>query len=122
MTTLREKLKVQATIHADPKAVSNPKEGEYQRDLEAAIYRSGLPLSYHDFFAEEQGDTIHISFEVQLKGACRKTDREIYQALQKELLSIDPQYHIEMMVDRNFISGKVYGESREDLFDKGEKN
>lgn len=116
MTTLREKLKVQATIHADPKAVSNPKEGEYQRDLEAAIYRSGLPLSYHDFFAEEEGDTIHISFEVQLKGACRKTDQEIYQALQKELLSINPHYHIEMMVDRNFISGKVYGESRDDLF------
>ena len=63
-----------------------------------------------------------MSFEIQLKGACRKTDQEIYQALQKELLSIDPQYHIEMMVDRNFISGKVYGESREDLFDKGEKN
>ena len=120
MTTLREKLKVQATIHADPKAVSNPKEAEYQRDLEAAIYRSGLPLSYHDFFAEEQGDTIHISFEVQLKGACRKTDQEIYQALQKELLSINPQYHIEMMVDRNFISGKVYGESRDDLFGNGE--
>ena len=49
-------------------------------------------------------------------GACRKTDQEIYQALQKELLSIDPHYHIEMMVDRNCISGKVYGESREDLF------
>ena len=49
-------------------------------------------------------------------GACRKTDQEIYQALQKELLSIDPHYHIEMMVDRNFIRGKVYGESRDDLF------
>ena len=121
MTTLREKLKVQATIHADPKAVSNPKEAEYQRDLEAAIYRSGLPLSYHDFFAEEQGDTIHLSFEVQLKGACRKTDQEIYQALQKELLSINPQYHIEMMVDRNFISGKKKKKSRDELFENEKK-
>lgn len=43
------KLNIQAVIHADPKAVSNPREAEYQRDLEAAIYRSGLPLSYHDF-------------------------------------------------------------------------
>lgn len=41
-TVLREKLNIQAVIHADPKAVSNPREAEYQRDLEAAIYRSGL--------------------------------------------------------------------------------
>lgn len=39
-TVLREKLNIQAVIHADPKAVSNPREAEYQRDLEAAIYRS----------------------------------------------------------------------------------
>ena len=60
--------------------------------------------------------------KVKLYNVAGEAAGEIYQALQKELLSIDPHYHIEMMVDRNFISGKVYGESREDLFDKGEKN
>ncbi len=110
MTALREKLQVQAVVHADPKAVSNPREQEYRRDLESAIYRTGLPLAYHDFFVKEHGEKIHLSFEVTLKASCKESDEEIYDAIIKELKGIHEAYHIEMMVDRNFISGKVYGE------------
>lgn len=117
MTTLREKLKVQATIHADPKAVSNPKEEEYRRDVESAIYRSGLPLSYHDFFVEENQDAINLSFELSLTGACKKSDEEIYEVILRELTKINPKYHVETMVDRNFISGKVYGDSNDSFID-----
>ena len=117
MTVLREKLKVQAVIHADPKAVSNPREGEYRRDLESAIYRSGLPLAYHDFFVEEGKDTINLSFELTLKGPCKANDEEIYEAILSQLKSIHPEYHVETMVDRNFISGKVYGDSKDGIID-----
>ena len=110
MTALREQLQVQAVIHADPKAVSNPKEQEYRRDLESAIYRSNLPLGYHDFFVIEKSGKIHLSFEITLKSQCKASDADIYEVLTKELQKIHKSYHIEMMVDRNFISGKVYGE------------
>lgn len=108
-TVLREKLNIQAVIHADPKAVSNPREAEYQRDLEAAIYRSGLPLSYHDFFVQEKEGEIDLSFELALTGYCKLNDGEIYHAISDELRKINPAYHIETMIDRNFISGKIYG-------------
>ena len=108
-TVLREKLNIQAVIHADPKAVSNPREAEYQRDLEAAIYRSGLPLSYHDFFVQEKEVEIDLSFELALTGYCKLNDGEIYHAISDELRKINPAYHIETMIDRNFISGKIYG-------------
>ncbi len=117
MTVLREKLHIQATIHADPKAVSNPREEEYRRDLESAIYRSGLPLGYHDFFVEEKEGNIDLSFELTLKGPCKKKDEEIYEILLGQLKKINPNYHVEMMVDRNFISGKVYGDSKEGLIE-----
>ena len=81
MTTLRDKLNVQATIHADPKAVSNPREAEYRRDLESAIYRTRLPLSYHDFFVEEKKGEIHLSFELALTGPCKLKDKEIYDEI-----------------------------------------
>ena len=115
MTVLREKLHVQATIHADPKAISNPREKEYRRDLEAAIYRTGIPLSYHDFFVEEKGGDIHLSFELALAGPTKLKDEEIYHAVLEELKKGNPEYTVETMVDRNFISGRVYGSEEEDL-------
>ena len=111
MTKLRNEFNIQAVVHADPKAVSNPKEMEYMRDLEAAIYRTGLPVSYHDFFVVEKEEGIYISFELELKGPCDKSDEEMYQMILTEILKSNPKYFIEMMVDRNFISGKVYGKS-----------
>lgn len=108
MTKLRNEFNIQAVVHADPKAVSNPKEMEYMRDLEAAIYRTGLPVSYHDFFVVEKEEGIYISFELELKGPCDKSDEEMYQMILTEILKSNPKYFIEMMVDRNFISGKVY--------------
>lgn len=115
MTTLREKLNVQATIHADPKAVSNPREAEYRRDLESAIYRTRLPLSYHDFFVEEKEGEIHLSFELALTGSCKLKDEEIYKEICSHLKAINPEYTVETMVDRNFISGKVYGSDEEEV-------
>lgn len=115
MTTLREKLNVQATIHADPKAVSNPREAEYRRDLESAIYRTRLPLSYHDFFVEEKEGKIHLSFELALTGPCKLKDEEIYKEICSHLKAINPEYTVETMVDRNFISGKVYGSDEEEV-------
>lgn len=115
MTTLREKLNVQATIHADPKAVSNPREEGYRRDLESAIYRSQLPLSYHDFFVEERDGEIHLSFELALTGPCRLDDKEIYEKICECLHEINPAFTVETMVDRNFISGKVYGADKEEV-------
>lgn len=115
MTTLREKLNVQATIHADPKAVSNPREAEYRRDLESAIYRTRLPLSYHDFFVEEKEGEIHLSFELVLTGPCKLKDEEIYKEICSHLKAINPEYTVETMVDRNFISGKVYGSDEEEV-------
>lgn len=115
MTTLREKLNVQATIHADPKAVSNPREAEYRRDLESAIYRTRLPLSYHDFFVEEKEGEIHLSFELALTGPCKLKDEEIYKEICSHLKAINPEYTVETMVDRNFISGKVYGSDEEEV-------
>lgn len=115
MTTLREKLNVQATIHADPKAVSNPREEGYRRDLESAIYRSKLPLSYHDFFVEERGGEIHLSFELALTGPCRLSDKEIYEKICECLQEINPAFTVETMVDRNFISGRVYGADKEEV-------
>lgn len=115
MTTLREKLNVQATIHADPKAVSNPREEGYRRDLESAIYRSKLPLSYHDFFVEEWDGEIHLSFELALTGPCRLSDKEIYDKICECLQEINPAFTVETMVDRNFISGRVYGADKEEV-------
>lgn len=115
MTTLREKLNVQATIHADPKAVSNPREAEYRRDLESAIYRTRLPLSYHDFFVEEKEGEIHLFFELALTGPCKLKDEEIYKEICSHLKAINPEYTVETMVDRNFISGKVYGSDEEEV-------
>lgn len=112
MSTLREKLNVQATIHADPKAVSNPREAEYRRDLESAIYRSKIPLSYHDFFVRESEDHIHLYFELALSGYCKLNDSEIYNTISQEMKKINGKYTVEMMVDRNFISGKVYGSDK----------
>lgn len=79
------------------------------RDLEAAIYRTQLPLAYHDFFVEETPAEIHLSFELTFTGKCRKTDEEIYAALDAEMKEVNPKYHIDIMVDRNFISGRRYG-------------
>lgn len=115
MTTLREKLNVQAIIHADPKAVSNPREEGYRRDLESAIYRSKLPLSYHDFFVEERDGEIHLSFELALTGPCRLSDKEIYDKICECLQEINPAFTVETMVDRNFISGRVYGADKEEV-------
>ncbi|WP_303134128.1 cation diffusion facilitator family transporter [uncultured Dialister sp.] len=115
MTTLREKLNVQATIHADPKAVSNPREEGYRRDLESAIYQSKLPLSYHDFFVEERDGEIHLSFELALTGPCRLSDKEIYDKICECLQEINPAFTVETMVDRNFISGRVYGADKEEV-------
>lgn len=115
MTTLREKLNVQATIHADPKAVSNPREEGYRRDLESAIYRSKLPLSYHDFFVEERDGEIHLSFELALTDPCRLSDKEIYDKICECLQEINPAFTVETMVDRNFISGRVYGADKEEV-------
>ena len=115
MTTLREKLNVQATIHADPKAVSNPREEGYRRDLESAIYRSKLPLSYHDFFVAERDGEIHLSFELALTGPCRLSDKEIYDKICECLQEINPAFTVETMVDRNFISGRVYGADKEEV-------
>lgn len=115
MTTLREKLNVQATIHADPKAVSNPREEGYRQDLESAIYRSKLPLSYHDFFVEERDGEIHLSFELALTGPCRLSDKEIYDKICECLQEINPAFTVETMVDRNFISGRVYGADKEEV-------
>lgn len=122
MTTLRDKLNVQATIHADPKAVSNPREAEYRRDLESAIYRTRLPLSYHDFFVEEKKGEIHLSFELALTGPCKLKDKEIYDEICSHLKAINPEYTVETMVDRNFISGKLYGWDEEEVKEIADRN
>lgn len=109
MERLRDEMHIQAVIHADPRAVSNPKEKEYKRDLEAALYRSRLPVTYHDFFVEEKEDTIYVSFELALTGACRLADEDIYKTLSAEIKKINPDYHVELMVDRNYVSGKRFG-------------
>ena len=109
MEAVKERFHIQAVLHVDPKAVSNPREGQYMRDLEATIYRSQLPLAYHDFFVEEKEDDIHLSFELSFTGKCKKSDQEIFRALDAEMKEMNPKYHIDIMVDRNFISGKRYG-------------
>ena len=95
-------------------AVSNPREAEYRRDLESAIYRSSLPLSYHDFFVEERNGEIHVSFELALKGPCRLKDEDIYTIISGNLKKMNPAYTAEIMVDRNFISGQVYGADKDE--------
>lgn len=107
---IKETFHMQAVIHVDPKAVDNPRARMYARDLESAIYRSRLPLAYHDFFVEESGEKIRLSFELTFTEKCKKTDQEIYEILDAEIKRFNPQYHIDMMIDRNFISGKRYGE------------
>ncbi len=109
MEEIKETFHIQAVLHMDPKAIDNPKEKTYRRDLEAALYCTHLPISYHDFFVEEKGGRIDVSFEVSFVGKCDKTDQEIYDLINKEILKINPKYHIDLMVDRNFISGKRYG-------------
>lgn len=111
MTKIKSDFNIQVVVHADPKAVSNPREAEYMRDVEAAIYRSNLPVSYHDFFVVEKNGKIYISFELALRGACEKSDADIYQIIAGELKKSNPNYEVELLVDRNFISGKVYGTS-----------
>lgn len=44
-----------------------------------------------------------------LREKCRKSDQEIYDVLSREMRQVNPKYHIDIMVDRNFISGKRYG-------------
>ena len=118
MTKIKSDFNIQAVVHADPKAVSNPREAEYMRDVEAAIYRSNLPVSYHDFFVVEKNGKIYISFELALRGTCEKSDADIYQIIAGELKKSNPNYEVELLVDRNFISGKVYGTSvTENLFE-----
>lgn len=118
MQTLKEKLNVQAVIHADPKAVTNPKEKEYRTDVEAAIYRSGLPVTYHDFFVEEKEDTIILSFELDTTGNISYSDEEIYHIISGKLKEINPKYSCEIMIDRNFIAGRVYGINKEEELEK----
>lgn len=115
MEKLRDEMNIQAVIHADPRAVSNPKEKEYKRDLEAVIYRSQLPLTYHDFFVEEKEEAICVSFELAMAGNCRLSDEEIYKTISEEMKKINPAYHVELMVDRNYVSGKRFGVSEEEI-------
>lgn len=110
MEDIKDTFHIQAVLHMDPKAVDNPREPLYRRDLEAALYCTHLPLSYHDFFVEEKGKDIYISFEVAFMEACDKSDQEIYNAISREMIKLNPKYHIDLVVDRNFISGKRYGE------------
>lgn len=114
MERLKEQFHIQAVIHVDPKAVANPKEGQYMRDLEAAIYRTQLPLTYHDFFVEEYGGEIYLSFELALTEKCKKTDEEIYEALNAAMKALSERYHISIMIDRHFVSGKRLGEEPEE--------
>lgn len=109
MEAIKEKFHMQAVLHVDPKAVGNPREKQYMRDLESAIYRTELPLSYHDFFVEEKGEDVYITFELSFNGPCDKSDADIYQAISKEMTAVNPHYYINLMVDRNFVSGKRYG-------------
>ena len=115
MDGIKETFHMQAVVHADPKAVGNPREKEYRRDLEAAIYRTALPLSYHDFYAEEHEDGVYVSFEISFTDKCHLTDEEIYERLSKEIEAVQREtnenYFIDMMIDRNFISGKRYGKA-----------
>ena len=115
MDGIKENFHMQAVVHADPKAVGNPREKEYRRDLEAAIYRTALPLSYHDFYAEEHEDGVYVSFEISFTDKCHLTDEEIYEKLSKEIEAVQREtnenYFIDMMIDRNFISGKRYGKA-----------
>lgn len=109
MEDIKETFHIQAVLHMDPRVVDDPKEAEYRRDLEAALYLVHLPISYHDFFVQKDGNQIHISFEVSFYMPCDKTDQEVYDLINQEMVKINPNYHIDLMVDRNFISGKRYG-------------
>ena len=108
-TQLRDKFDLQVVVHADPILLCEPKEKEYRRDLESAIYQSKLPVSYHDFFAVKKGDKIYFSFELTLEGKSEKTDKEIYEIISEKMKNINPTYHVKLLVDRHFISGKIYG-------------
>lgn len=118
MERLKEQFHIQAVIHVDPKAVANPKEGQYMRDLEAAIYRTQLPLSYHDFFVEEYDGEIYLSFELALTEKCKKTDEEIYEELNAAMKALSDRYHISIMIDRHFVSGKRLGEEPKDTMER----
>ena len=100
-----------ATLTLKDAAIQGAHGFSYTASASAAIYRTGLPVSYHDFFVVEKEEGIYISFELELKGPCDKSDEEMYQMILTEILKSNPKYFIEMMVDRNFISGKVYGKS-----------
>lgn len=74
-----------------------------------------LPFTDRDYrfpimtFVQEKEGEIDLSFELALTGYCKLNDGEIYHAISDELRKINPAYHIETMIDRNFISGKIYG-------------
>lgn len=118
MERLKEQFHIQAVIHVDPKAVANPKEGQYMRDLEAAIYRTQLPITYHDFFVEEYDGEIYLSFELTLTEKCKKTDEEIYEKLNAAMKALSERYHISIMIDRHFVSGKRLGEEPKDTMER----
>ncbi len=99
----------QTVIHVDPRAVDNPREPKYRKDLETAIIQSGLPVTFHDFFTAEKRDGIHLSFELGLERECPLSDREIYDKIDSEMKKLNPNYVTELLVDRNFISGQRYG-------------
>lgn len=109
MENIKETFHIQAVLHMDPKVIDNPREPQYRRDLEAALFCTHLPLSYHDFFVEEKDGRIYISFEVSFLEPSRETDQEVYKAVDREMRKINPAYKIDLVVDRNFISGKRYG-------------
>lgn len=102
----------QTVIHVDPRAVDNPREPQYREDLETAIIQSGLPVTFHDFFTAEKEDGIHLSFELGLERESPVSDSEIYDKINHEMKKLNPHYIIELLVDRNFISGKRYGASQ----------
>ena len=49
-------------------------------------------------------------------------DKEIYDEICSHLKAINPEYTVETMVDRNFISGKVYGWDEKEVKENADRN
>lgn len=98
---LHGKFHIEVTVHMDPVVVDDPEINRLRELVGAAVQETEPSMSMHDFrMTTTYHDGRNLIFDVVVPFSCKMSDSEVRQRIRQHLMTINPDYHAVIRIDR----------------------
>lgn len=100
---IREKMKMEISIHMDPILVNDERTDKWKKIAFDAVKEISEEISIHDFRVVDGPTHTNLIFDAVLPYSVKMTEDELRTAVNKKVKEVDKRYFVVMNIDREYV-------------------